>query len=355
MSDSFDLFFHIPLFSQFEPDDAPVKFQRKDAQHLAAFFPFDNNLPDEERKKQAESWFNRHRQYSLITAVMWLDSSGKVQLLDQDFTPLPIEECVFNVKTIRTEVMLKDSIALETYRNGVKAYWEKVIHLNTNVHILEKLNGFPWAVFTTRDKRIFFAQTFENFMNDSVVLANSILGDEQNNKTIINFMGVIRKDLVREDFVNSFQQHQKETKARVNLANLKKRGGLLDRLNLWRSNVIAHFKEWRLSQNGPPPDVTRITFRELLLIVETINTLFHALSFNEEYLAYKMEYNPSVIHNHPYHTDIEDILDSLAKDSDRLNMSEKYPEQWVYLRQVLEQDEIEIINKYRVKFGLPPA
>ncbi len=349
-----------PLFipspnPQIEPDYDPVRFQRQDEQYFAAFFPFKDDLPDPERKRQVEAWINHKSPYSHINTVMWLDSNGIVQLFDQSMNPVPMEGCVFEVKTLRPEVALKDSTSFDIYKKGLQAYWEKVIHLNTNIYILEKLHEFPWSDLTTRNKAIFFAQTFENYMDISTIIINSILGDEDNNTIINIFMNKVGNNLVREEFKSSFHQHLKKTKAEANFKHLNVQGGLLKRVKNWRNTVIAHFKEWRLTNANPPPDVTRIDFTELRLLIDTLNKLFHSLTFNVEYLPYQMDYNPKVIHNQPYQTDIEDVLDNIAKESYRLNMPEAYPDQWKYLRPNLTQNQIDAINKYRIKFGLNPA
>jgi hypothetical protein len=53
------------------------------------------------------------------------------------------------------------------------------------------------------------------------------------------------------------------------------------------------------------------------------------------------------------HSDIDALLDSVARNSPLLNMPEKYPDHWVVYRADLSHEEIEILNKYRLRFGLP--
>ena len=54
-------------------------------------------------------------------------------------------------------------------------------------------------------------------------------------------------------------------------------------------------------------------------------------------------------------TDIEKLLDSVARDSGVLNVPENDPYTWSLRREEFKKADLEIINKYRVQFGLPEA
>ena len=56
---------------------------------------------------------------------------------------------------------------------------------------------------------------------------------------------------------------------------------------------------------------------------------------------------------HDEKTDIEEILDGIAKNSFFLNMPERYPERWKYRRPDLTGDRLKNFNHYRRKFDLP--
>ncbi|HKV56937.1 MAG TPA: hypothetical protein VJO32_01600, partial [Ktedonobacteraceae bacterium] len=50
--------------------------------------------------------------------------------------------------------------------------------------------------------------------------------------------------------------------------------------------------------------------------------------------------------------DVDWVLDSVAKSSDLLNMPEHDPLRWQHRRPGFSDEEIRMINVYRVKFGL---
>ena len=68
-----------------------------------------------------------------------------------------------------------------------------------------------------------------------------------------------------------------------------------------------------------------------------------------------LQYDPGVRHpiGTKHTTDLEDILDSIARNSFLLNMPEEHPDRWGHHRKRLGKKELDLLNKYRVKFDLP--
>jgi hypothetical protein len=52
-------------------------------------------------------------------------------------------------------------------------------------------------------------------------------------------------------------------------------------------------------------------------------------------------------------SDIEELLDNVAEDSPVLNMPERDPDYWSLVSKGYSEQEVETLNRYRVKFGLP--
>jgi hypothetical protein len=53
--------------------------------------------------------------------------------------------------------------------------------------------------------------------------------------------------------------------------------------------------------------------------------------------------------------DIERILDSVARESSVLRLPETNPMAWPFSRQSWPPGRLEVLNRYRRKFGLPEA
>jgi hypothetical protein len=82
------------------------------------------------------------------------------------------------------------------------------------------------------------------------------------------------------------------------------------------------------------------------------------LSFNVDYLMLPIPYSDKVIHpkDADSRSDIERILDSIAKESGYLTMPEelgKWPGAWEKQKEMMSDEDISILNKYRKKSGLP--
>lgn len=79
------------------------------------------------------------------------------------------------------------------------------------------------------------------------------------------------------------------------------------------------------------------------------------MCFGEGFLFLPIGYEPTAIppEGVDKRSDIEYILDLIAKDSYLLNMPENNWQGWeIYKQKTLTKEEIYIINKYRKKFGM---
>ena len=126
---------------------------------------------------------------------------------------------------------------------------------------------------------------------------------------------------------------------------------LIKRADTIRNKYVAHF-----SKAIVQGDLTwqPLCLSEFKAIRDTFNDMFDALSFKTEHLMLPADYSPRVQYpaGYDHRTDIEQILDSLARNSVLLNMPEQNPEQWPYQRAALSEQQIEHLNYYRRRFGL---
>lgn len=101
--------------------------------------------------------------------------------------------------------------------------------------------------------------------------------------------------------------------------------------------------------------VKNINIKELEKLKDKLNFILDILSFNVEHEVLPLPYSESVIRPKgvEHRSDIDAILDSIAKNSAVLNMPEGLPEMWKYTKESYDEEGIKIINKYRKKFNLP--
>ena len=67
-----------------------------------------------------------------------------------------------------------------------------------------------------------------------------------------------------------------------------------------------------------------------------------------------MQYSTRVVHPQGVdsRTDIERILDAIARESPILNLPEQHADYWSIYREGLSERDLEMLNSYRTKFNL---
>jgi hypothetical protein len=127
---------------------------------------------------------------------------------------------------------------------------------------------------------------------------------------------------------------------------------LLTRVKDLRTHRIAHITRDFVSGNVK---LFRPNLLELVELRNALNSLLNALAFNVEYQMLPIPYDDRVLRSNrsAIKTDIEEILDCIAKNSFYLHMPERYPERWRYRRPHLDDEKLSILNQYRRKFDLP--
>lgn len=117
-----------------------------------------------------------------------------------------------------------------------------------------------------------------------------------------------------------------------------------------RNIQIAHL----LIDNMFDEELKKLKFDELVSISKELNKLLDILSFNIERIILPMKYylekNNKLKENEI--VDIEKLLNSVALNSQKLHMKDKFPEGWKRMKNKLSDEEIKIINEYRRKLGL---
>jgi len=150
------------------------------------------------------------------------------------------------------------------------------------------------------------------------------------------------RELVKKEYRGPFELRLKETRFENQTAVL-----LAKARNL-RDHRIGHTTREFMAGDIK---LFRPNITELKELRDALNSLLNALAFNVEYSMLPIPYDARVIPQRK--TDIEQILDCIARDSFYLNMPEQRAERWKYRRPHLNEDKLKAINHYRRKFDLP--
>lgn len=238
-----------------------------------------------------------------------------------------------------------ESSWLEEYERSIDRIWQQLVRLNINLYILDKLLNFPFDLFSPMPgQRTFFSIVRANLFEFSILTAWKMVEDTL---TLRRFKNEIRQH-IRCKYKNSFDVALKETKFERQIKPLVKP------LKTLRDKRIAHLdKDFNLSSQQIKE--MRVSLSDLRVLRDALNQLFEVLCFGYQRHVLPIEYNPEVWHppGVDARSDIERLLDNVARDSPLLNMPENEPDRWPYFREGLPTDVLQVLNEYRRKFGLP--
>ena len=230
--------------------------------------------------------------------------------------------------------------------------WDRIVQLRTSVFILRHIDRFPFDLFTMPNEIVFWSMVMLNFHDIAIININTIMNDEGSDvHTLPKFRNKIMKEWIKDKYKNNFSACLRPYESEKRKPNIDE---LLERAKGLRHNFIAHRllePKTKLSIS----DLSEFTIDELDELAKFIELLFEICSFHGGHSTLPLGYVESTIGGERVIPDIEEILDSIARKSDLLNLSEKDNSQWQYHKKTLSQEDINEINRYRKKFGLPEA
>lgn len=258
-----------------------------------------------------------------------------------------------DVHSLSEEIALQPE-HLDEYRQVMNFFHQSLYRLEKSLFIVDKIQEFPFDIFTTIDDRVFLSHAVTVFLDDALLTVYKLVVDNTYSYTLQEFKNKISptdrrisgfiKDAYRKLFDDSLSSLYFEQKTKL----------VRDDVNTLRNERVAHStRDWVLGKSSIPA-LELGKFKDL---VRATKTLFDALCFNTHRVLLPISYDPAVVH--PKHSDarpdIEKILDSIARESYLLNMPEQEinPGAWAQQREALSVDEIQKLNSYREKLGLP--
>lgn len=243
------------------------------------------------------------------------------------------------------EVLIDD--VLPEYERGMDFFYlEQLVPLNASIYIIERVLQFPFELFVNPEDTVFFRLLIDNFYTAGLLTITKLATDSGKDLyTILQFKNWVAQQ-VRAEFREDFHKYLKQAKFD------KKTRDMFERARELRNTSGAHIKRDLVLGNL---EQDRLSFAELKALRDALNSLLEILSFDRGHLMLPIPYHSDVMHpaGIDSRSDIERILDSLAKDSHILNLPEKNPDHWAAFRKNLSEVNLEAINKYRAKFGLP--
>jgi hypothetical protein len=237
--------------------------------------------------------------------------------------------------------------ALADYERCRDPIWNRLVRLHSTVFVLDKVLRFPFHVFEMPGASTFWVLLVQNF-GDVVTLLLTALTSDGQGYTIKRFKNDVAKKWLHPDFREDL---------RATLACVRfdaEVGRLMVELVGIRNHLIAHIDE---KYNLVPTDEIVISIEQVQRAVNSLVRLFDVLCFGIGHHTLPIDYSRQA--RRPVgldaRADIERLLDYVARHSKVLDMPEEQPDFWPHYRSQLSEGELEVINKYRRKFGLPEA
>lgn len=250
-----------------------------------------------------------------------------------------------NITTLNAVDVLPQN-ALAEYEAGMGFFHIELVEMNVILYLVERIIDFPFDLFAPHpDETIFFSVVMRSFY-DSVTLTITRLAtdDASDLYTLLSFRSKVRI-LLKPEFQSAFDERLREARFDRGVKNL------LERARRLRNNRIAHVTKAHIEG-----DITlsRPDLSEMKTLCEALNSLLDALSFSREHAMLPLPYSPHLVRSlgEEDKTDIEKLLDGLAKNSRMLNMPEQHPERWSRRRGHLTGEQIARLNHYRERLGL---
>jgi hypothetical protein len=232
------------------------------------------------------------------------------------------------------------------YQKLSGAMWDQLVYLRTSMYLLRELVEFPLREFATRDNQWFFTIVRRALYEAIVLGITKLTTDIGDNALTINRCRNLVMEMLRPELVQTFRKQLKE--ARFN----KTRNELRKRARDLRDARVAHL----LLEDVRNGTVLSLSFADLEALVSEAEKLYRPLLFGASATFLPFPYDPAVrVPNVATETDIERILRLFARDSYILNEPELNAHWWPVLRNRKTDEEIQFINHWRKRVGLPEA
>ena len=240
---------------------------------------------------------------------------------------------------------------LAEYKQKIDAIGKQLLTLHDTIFVLEKIFAFRFDLFMPIPGP--FWKLVENALLENCILIIWRVGVDnvyREGLTLQQLKNQIFQCLSNEDYHTQLKDEFKSGYFDGKISNLE------SKISEIRHNYIAHYNLAK-HVNPTPEQIKKRTlfFSELKQYQNTLKEYFDLLCFGAQKLPLHPDYHPDVIHpaGVENRSDIERLLDNVARESDLLNLPEINSYHWEAFRQNLSDESIRILNDYRAKFGLP--
>lgn len=240
-------------------------------------------------------------------------------------------------------VLIED--AVPEYELGMDFFYlHQLVPVNASIYIMERILRFPLGLFTEPGQAVFLPLVVRNFSQAALLTITRLATDKGGDLfTLLQFKNWVCGN-VKPEYRAEIRQYLRRTRFDQETRAMFKKARLA------RDSQIAHIK-----RNVAISEGDLLAFEELKTLRDSLNSILGVLSFSVGRMWLPMPYSPEVMHpkGTDSRSDIEKILDGIAKDSTLLNLAEEQPEHWSVYRENLSEQELKLLNGFRARFNLP--
>jgi hypothetical protein len=242
----------------------------------------------------------------------------------------------------------------EEYESRISKLWWEFVTLNSQIYVMEELQKFPFdLLFPPPPPNHFWTLIERSLLESSLMIIWRVVVDQGAKLlTINNLKDDILKNLRSKNFVDGFTEILKSKNYDERLQSFKKQ------VEKIRNNYLAHLnREKLLNPNDQDIKDRGIKLNTLREFRDTLNDFLSILCFGHGRAVLPLEYDPNIIPSKGMNrtTDVQEILVNMACRSSILLFPENNPFGWKAYKEKLSQENLDIINSWRKKCGLPPA
>lgn len=237
----------------------------------------------------------------------------------------------------------------EAYQRLHNDLWYRMVRLHGTIYTLEQLKDFPFDHLYAPNGMEFWRLVRRNFLEMAIILLHGLISDTGPDvHTIRNFKDRIAKgpwldQHMHHLFTETFQEREFDHNTNV----------IAERVKEIRHNYIAH-RLVDMHTALPKQELSGVKLQELRQLLDATHSLFSALSFGGAYATLAGDFMPGTVGGKPRRTCLDEVLDAVLRDSYFVNEPER-DQWWHEMRKRMSPEELELLNKYRKRVGLPEA
>jgi hypothetical protein len=231
------------------------------------------------------------------------------------------------------------------FRKLYAVVWDQLVFLRTSLFLFTQVARFPINFLPNDDQ--WFLVVIARALLDSVVLGISRLTTDQAGDllTLPRFRN-LALTMLRDDAAGDFRTTLKTTSFDASTKDLATRARDL------RDSRIAHLRLEEIRKGA----ALRMAVPELEHLVSETERLFTPLLFGGEAMFLPLAYDSQTRKtNQPRVADYEAILTALAAKSHVLRYPEEASDVWPEVRKSWSAEDVEALNLWRRRLGLPIA